>query len=46
MSFEQKEQVLYKNAVEFFNLKDLPEPQALARAMGSWDSYNGGVPPA
>ena len=46
LSFAQKEQVLYKNAVEFFDLKDLPEPRALAKAMGTWDSYNGEVPPA
>ena len=38
MSFEQKEDVLYKNAVEFFDLKDLPEPMALATAMNSWEN--------
>ena len=34
LSFEQKEDVLYKNAVRFFDLGDLPEPQALARRHG------------
>ena len=42
LSFEQKEDVLYKNAVEFFGMRDLPEPSALAKAMGAWDSYNWG----
>ena len=38
LSFAQKERVLYKNAVEFFGLQDLPEPTALATAMRSWDN--------
>jgi predicted TIM-barrel fold metal-dependent hydrolase len=45
LSFAQKELVLYKNAVEFFDLKDLPEPKAMAAAMGSWGNGNEGVPP-
>ena len=46
LSFDQQELVLYKNAVEFFDLKDLPEPRALATAMGSWGKWNDEVPPA
>jgi len=37
LDFAQKERVLSKNAIEFFALKNLPEPKALARAMPSWD---------
>ena len=45
LSFAQKERGLYKNAVEFFGLQNLPEPTALATAMRSWDNgHNGNWP--
>jgi predicted TIM-barrel fold metal-dependent hydrolase len=39
LSFAQKEKLLGKNAVEFFELKHLPKPNALKLARQSW---NGG----
>lgn len=45
LSFAQKEQVLSGNAAAFFDLKDLPEPRALAKAMSTWeDGADGGAP--
>lgn len=45
LSFAQKEQVLSGNAAAFFDLKDLPEPGALAKAMSTWeDGADGGAP--
>lgn len=45
LSFAQKEQVLSGNAAAFFDLKDLPEPRALAKAMSAWeDGADGGAP--
>ena len=44
LSFAQKEQVLSGNAAAFFDLKDLPEPRALAKAMSAWeDGADGGA---
>jgi predicted TIM-barrel fold metal-dependent hydrolase len=40
LSFAQKEKLLHKNAVEFFQLKNLPKPSALKNARRSW---NGGL---
>lgn len=37
LSFAQKERVLSGNAAAFFDLKDLPEPRALAKAMSAWE---------
>jgi predicted TIM-barrel fold metal-dependent hydrolase len=37
LSDEQKKRILGKNAVEFFKLKDLPEPKALRVARQSWE---------
>jgi hypothetical protein len=42
LSFEQKQSILGLNAVEFFALKNLPEPQALKIARQNWDA-DGGV---
>lgn len=36
LSFSQKERILGHNAVEFFGLKNLPEPRALAAAWQNW----------
>ena len=45
LSFAQKERVLSGNAAAFFDLKDLPEPRALAKAMSAWeDGADGGAP--
>lgn len=45
LSFAQKERVLSGNAAAFFDLKDLPEPRALAKAMSTWeDGADGGAP--
>lgn len=45
LSFAQKERVLSGNAAAFFDLKDLPEPRALAKAMSAWeDGSDGGAP--
>ena len=44
LSFAQKERVLSGNAAAFFDLKDLPEPRALAKAMSAWeDGSDGGA---
>jgi hypothetical protein len=40
LSFAQKERLLSKNAVAFFQLKNLPQPNALKNARRSW---NGGL---
>ncbi len=37
LSFAQKEKLLSKNAIEFFELKNLPQPRALKIARQSWD---------
>jgi predicted TIM-barrel fold metal-dependent hydrolase len=37
LSFAQKEKLLGKNAVEFFELKNLPKPNALKLARQSWN---------
>ena len=37
LEFAQKEKVLNQNAIDFFALKNLPEPRALTLAKGSWD---------
>jgi predicted TIM-barrel fold metal-dependent hydrolase len=34
---EQRARILYKNAVDFFALKDLPRPRALKIARASWN---------
>jgi len=44
LSFAQKEKLLGKNAVEFFELKNLPKPNALKIAHASW--ANGDQPKA
>ncbi|MGZ8434765.1 MAG: amidohydrolase family protein, partial [Candidatus Binatia bacterium] len=36
LSFAQKEKLLGKNAVDFFELKNLPKPNALKIAHASW----------
>ena len=46
LSFAQKERVLSGNAAAFFDLKDLPEPQALAKAMSAWEDGADGDAPA
>src|SRR5213593_1386291 len=38
LSFEQQEKLLSKNAIEFFALKNLPQPRALKIARQSWDN--------
>ncbi len=38
LSFAQKEKLLGKNAVAFFELKNLPEAKALKSARHSWDN--------
>jgi hypothetical protein len=40
LSFAQKEKLLSRNAVEFFKLKNLPQPSALKIARPGW---NGGM---
>ena len=37
LNFEQKERILGLNAIDFFELKNLPEPLALKIALHSWD---------
>jgi predicted TIM-barrel fold metal-dependent hydrolase len=39
LSFAQKERLLNKNAVEFFKLKDLPQPSALKNAQRNWNGH-------
>jgi hypothetical protein len=36
LSFAQKERLLNKNAIEFFQLKNLPQPNALKNARRTW----------
>jgi len=38
LSFAQKQRVLHKNAVEFFELKHLPKPNALKIAQRAWSN--------
>jgi uncharacterized protein len=35
---EQRERILYKNAVDFFAMKNLPRPRALKIARASWEA--------
>jgi len=37
LNFEQKERILGLNAIEFFELKNLPEPRALRIAQQTWE---------
>ena len=37
LTFAQKEKLLGKNAVEFFRLRNLPKPAALAHARRLWN---------
>jgi hypothetical protein len=37
LNFAQKEKLLGKNAVEFFELKNLPQPKALKLARQTWN---------
>jgi hypothetical protein len=37
LTFAQKEKLLGKNAVEFFRLRNLPKPAALAHARHLWN---------
>ncbi len=41
LNFSQKECILHRNAVEFFALKDLPEPRAIKIARRSWGQDQG-----
>ena len=41
LSFAQKEKLLNRNAIDFFKLKNLPQPSALKIARQSWE--NGGT---
>jgi uncharacterized protein len=41
LSFAQKERLLNRNAIDFFGLKNLPQPNALKIARQSWE--NGGA---
>jgi hypothetical protein len=36
LAFPQKERLLNRNAIEFFKLKNLPQPAALKKARQSW----------
>jgi hypothetical protein len=36
LSFAQKERILNRNAIDFFKLKNLPQPSALKIALRSW----------
>ncbi len=38
LSFAQKEKILSRNAVDFFKLKNLPQPSALKIARQSWEN--------
>jgi hypothetical protein len=42
LSDAQKERVLGKNAIAFFDLKNLPEPRALRIARQSWEKEEKG----
>jgi len=37
-SFTEKERILNRNAIEFFSLKNLPEPKAISVAKKAWAS--------
>ena len=41
LNFSQKECILHRNAVEFFALKNLPEPRAIKIARRSWGQNQG-----
>ena len=41
LNFSQKECILHRNAVEFFALKNLPEPRAIKIARRSWGQDQG-----
>jgi hypothetical protein len=41
LSFAQKENLLNKTAIEFFKLRNLPQPNALRTARRAWQ--NGGA---
>jgi hypothetical protein len=38
LSFAQKERILNRNAIDFFKLKNLPQPGALKIARRSWEN--------
>ncbi|HEX6438321.1 MAG TPA: amidohydrolase family protein, partial [Candidatus Binatia bacterium] len=38
LTFPEKERLLNRNAIEFFKLKNLPQPAALKKARESWAS--------
>jgi len=38
LSFAQKEKLLNRNAIDFFELKNLPQPKALRLARQSWEN--------
>ena len=38
LSFAQKEKLLNQTAIEFFKLKNLPQPNALKTARQSWEN--------
>ena len=38
LNFEQKQRILGSNAIEFFELENLPEPRALKIAQQSWQT--------
>jgi hypothetical protein len=40
LTFSQKERLLNRNAIEFFKLKNLPQPAALKKARQSWASID------
>jgi predicted TIM-barrel fold metal-dependent hydrolase len=40
LSFAQKEKLLNRNAIDFFRLKNLPQPNALKIARQSWENGN------
>ncbi len=41
LNFNQKEGILHRNAIEFFALKNLPEPRAIKIARRSWGQDQG-----
>jgi hypothetical protein len=41
LNFEQKERILGLNAIEFFELKNLPQPRALKIARETWQEGEG-----
>jgi predicted TIM-barrel fold metal-dependent hydrolase len=38
LSDEQRARILYKNAVDFFDMKNLPRPRALKSARAGWEA--------